>query len=161
VVLLEVPLISIRRKFQWLSSMKNVTKFRESYERLCDIKEDPQLETISYESIPEEEKQSLIPDDLDIVVQKSGVMDDASPKNIFRNSGIHMLKPAPITIIPKTYDKKLKVVVFQRNSKRIIEDVDVVMEKLSNHLNSKTDSKWDIEYFEHDNNRWYIKSPLH
>ena len=117
---------------------------------MCDIEPENPVQLTEDKNIPT--------DDIEIVMKYSGILEDKSPLNPFRNAE---LKQATIVAnLPK--DTKPKVLVFQRNSKRIIEGVENVILQLKSELNKNSvediekhseNLEWEVELYQHDNER--------
>eukprot|EP01038_Epipyxis_sp_PR26KG_P012140 gene12140-16254_t len=160
-VVLNVPLIAFRRKFQWISNLKTYDQFRESYSSLCSIK--PPLVTLE-QPHPSRVRSSNIPDDIEVVMERSKIIDvytgalstDPSDMNVFSPS--HGIKPAIVSYYPPA-NEKLKVLVYQRNHDRSIIDVDTVITKLKAGLGQKhnevtmnsTVVEFEVNIHNHDN----------
>lgn len=180
---LHVPLLSYRQKFLWFVNTQNLTIFHESYKAMCQIK-DPWYEVAL--SLPTTELVN-IHDDYDLTLYNRKFRHDPSPFNNLKTNDVED-KQNEVTNIAKIMhyrtstslinkntntnhinenEKKLKILIYQRNLKRKIKDVYQIGKSISEELknydssyqlhhsmsNNKSNifitSQWDVKILEH------------
>jgi hypothetical protein len=101
--LLHVPMISFRKKFHWFTHQKNITQFRDSYSKMCNITYNKpilaprslslvRIASVSYTLLPNQLSysglfsQARLDDEYSIVREHGGLRGDKSQYNVFRKT---------------------------------------------------------------------------
>ena len=133
-ILLHVDLVAPRTKFHWFTDRNNLTEFRDSYSRICNITE----ESASPRGMRYITRKSEIPLDDTLDVLRSGrINEDPSFRHIFTHNGT-------ISIPSTDTNVKLKnIVIYQRNLDRFIKNADGLKKKLEDRTG------WNVEILSH------------